>query len=137
MTVQHYYRGWRDQTWRTPKDLFQALHAEYSFTLDGAANAENALTSEYLTQEDLFQSWNRQRVFCNPPWSKIPEFIEKAAFAELAVLLVPARVNARWFHRALELGAEVRFFEGRPQFRIDDGRPGASSVDCLLLVFTH
>lgn len=127
------YQGLRDQTWRTPKDLFVRLHAKYAFTLDGAADDENKLLPSHIGQMNLFQSWRNQRVFCNPPWSKISEFVENAAFAELAVLLVPARVNSRWFHRALELGAEVQFFEGRPQFYI--GKRFGSSFDCLLLVF--
>lgn len=75
-----------------------------------------------------------ERVFCNPPWSMIKPFVDLAPFADLAVLLVPARCNARWFHRALSYGAAVEFFLGRPRF--GDGR-GSSPVDCLLLVFQH
>jgi site-specific DNA-methyltransferase (adenine-specific) len=112
--------------------MFETLDAEYGFTLDGASEAGNALLAKNLTRDDILVSWAGERVFCNPPWNRIAEFIELAAFADLAVLLVPARVNARWFHRALQLGATVRFFIGRPRF--GDGK-GSSPVDCLLLVF--
>lgn len=115
--------------------LFERLNAEYRFDLDGAATTEDALLPEANTPEAPV-SWEGRRVFCNPPWSVIPPFIEEAPKAELAVLLVPARTNAKWFHRALELGAAVRFFPGRPAFRHADKHKGHNSpVDCVLLVF--
>jgi hypothetical protein len=112
--------------------MFDALNKQYDFTLDGASEEDNALTTRALTRDDVLVSWAGERVFCNPPWSRIAEFVELAAFADLAVLLVPARVNARWFHRALELGATVRFFLGRPRF---GDAAGSSPIDCLLLIF--
>jgi hypothetical protein len=133
------YVGWygaaRHQNWGTPLDLFDGLHREFAFDLDGAADNGNALLAD-ASRPDAPVDWTGRRVFCNPPWSAIPPFIEQAARASLAVLLVPARVNARWFHRALELGAEPRFFLGRPAFRHHEPRKGHNSpVDCLLLVF--
>lgn len=50
----------------------------------------------------------------------------QAPAAELAVFLVPARPNARWFHHALKLGATAEFFLGRPKF-VKDGKPGPGS----------
>lgn len=131
-TYVSHFKGSRKQSWTTPRTMFETLDAEYGFTLDGASEAGNALLAKNLTRDDILVSWAGERVFCNPPWNRIAEFIELAAFADLAVLLVPARVNARWFHRALQLGATVRFFIGRPRF--GDGK-GSSPVDCLLLVF--
>lgn len=124
-----HYAGARDQTWRTPESLFRMLDAEFAFDLDGAATADNALVAEWSSYA---LTWQGRRVFCNPPWNQIAAFVELAGLADLAVLLVPARVNAKWFHRALELGAEVRFFKGRPRF--NDG-PSNSPVDCLFLIF--
>lgn len=129
------YVGWygkeRRQDWQTPRSLFDPLNAEFRFDLDGAADDGNSLLPEASTPE-IPVDWTGRRVFCNPPWSSIPPFIENAAKAELAVLLVPARPNARWFHRALELGAQPRFFLGKPKF---GGAKWNSPVDCLLLVF--
>jgi hypothetical protein len=124
-----HYAGARRQDWTTPAAIFDALNAEYHFDLDGAASSENALLPDY---SDLRYSWEGRRVFANPPWSSIPPFIELAGTADGAVLLVPARVNAKWFHRALALGATVRYFQGRPRF--GDGK-GSSPIDCLLLLF--
>jgi phage N-6-adenine-methyltransferase len=127
-----WYGGERLQTWRTPPAFFHSLNAEYNFTLDGASDEENALLPRSRTADEILVSWAGERVFCNPPWSRIREFVELAAFADLAVLLVPARTNCRWFHRALELGAEVRFFKPKLKFV---GAPHVSPVDCVLLVF--
>lgn len=130
MSFVNHYQQERKQNWTTPRDFFDRLHARFNFTLDGAAEPDNALLPKY-SAEACSVSWNGERVFCNPPWSDIPTFIELAAKAELAVLLVPARCNSRWFHRALALGAEVEFFLGRPKF----GGKGGAPFDCCLLIF--
>ena len=140
MNAPHSYVGWyghgRRQNWTTPRDIFDPLHAEYRFTMDGATEPGNGLLPKASTVE-LPLPWDGERVFCNPPWSNILPFVELAATADLAVLLVPARTNVRWFHRALELGGSVRFFKGRPKFENwPAGHKGHNSpVDCLLLVF--
>lgn len=128
-----WYGGKRSQTWATPREFFEPLNNEFGFTLDGAADDSNgnALLLRASTPEAPLD-WHDERVFCNPPWSNIPPFVELAATAELAVLLVPARTNARWFHRALELGASVRYFKPKIRFV---GAPHTSPVDCVLLVF--
>jgi hypothetical protein len=135
-----YYVGWyghgRRQNWTTPRVLFDPLHAEYGFTMDGASEPGNALLPKSSTVENPLP-WEGERVFCNPPWSNITPFVELASTAELAVLLVPARTNVRWFHRALQLRALPRFFLKRPKFGgAPEGNKGHNSpVDCLLLVF--
>ena len=129
MTYVSWYQNKRRQDWQTPRAMFDRLQAEYGFDLDGAADAADRLLLDY---SDGATTWAGRRVFCNPPWSDIAPFLELAVTADLAVLLVPARTNARWFHRALELGASVKFFVGKPRF---NGGKWNSPVDCLLLVF--
>jgi len=123
--------GQRKQTWTTPQDLFAQLHREYRFTLDGAASADNALLPRYSSWREPLP-WTGERVFCNPPWSNIAPFVREAATADLAVLLVPSRVNTRWFNTALALGAEPRFFQGKLRF---SGARWNCPADCLLLIF--
>ncbi|MFD0726997.1 DNA N-6-adenine-methyltransferase [Lysobacter brunescens] len=133
--VNWYGKG-RAQNCRTPRSMFDQLHAEYGFTLDGASEPGNGLLPLASTAKKPI-AWDGQRVFCNPPWSNIRPFIEQAPAAELAVFLVPARTNVAWFHRAIELGGKARFFQGRPSFELP-GRTKKSHnspVDCLLLVF--
>lgn len=128
-----WYGGERRQSWATPPEFFKALDAEFVFTLDGASEPGNGLLPRSATVEDPIP-WEGERVFCNPPWSNIPTFVELAARADLAVLLVPARTNCRWFHRALDLGATVRFFPKKLKFV---GAPHVSPVDCVLLIFDN
>jgi hypothetical protein len=132
--VEWYGRA-RHQDWRTPRALFDELDAEFRFDLDGASSNGNALCAEGSTVERPIP-WDGRRVFCNPPWSDIPPFVEYAARAEVAVLLVPARTNARWFHRALELGASPKFFRPKPRFEREGVAASNSPVDCVLLVFS-
>lgn len=133
--VDWYGKG-RHQNWRTPKNIFDPLHAEFGFTLDGASEPGNGLLPLASTAAAPID-WTGHRVFCNPPWSNIKPFIEKATLAEVAVFLVPSRTNTKWFHLALALGATPRFFEGRPSFEMPgyEGSGHNSPVDCCLLVF--
>lgn len=126
-----WYQGARLQTHGTPPDLFARLHAQYRFTLDGAADSGNALLPRASTLVCPLP-WTGERVFCNPPWSDILPFVSLAVSAEFACLLVPARTNVRWFHAALMFGAVPEFFLGRPRFV---GNKADSPVDCLLLLF--
>lgn len=67
-----WYEGARTQTWQTPPEIFDRLHDEFAFTLDGAATSDNALLPEASTA-DAPRSWAGERVFCNPPWSIKPK----------------------------------------------------------------
>jgi hypothetical protein len=60
------------EDWRTPADLFAALHREFAFTVDAAASERNALLPRFWTREsDAFlQDWRGERVFCNPPYGR-------------------------------------------------------------------
>lgn len=133
MSYVEWYGKERKQNWCTPPKLFDPLHAEFGFTMDGASEPGNGLLPRASTADSQIP-WNGERVFCNPPWSNIRPFLELATDAELAVFLVPARTNAKWFHRALELGATPRFFKPKPKFV---GAPFISPVDCVLLVFDN
>jgi hypothetical protein len=126
-----WYGGDRDQALTTPRVFFERWHAKFAFTLDGAADEGNGLLPRASTWRDPV-SWKGERVFCNPPWSNIPRFVELAPDADLALLLVPARTNARWFHRALALGAQPIFWQGK--LRFGDTKFN-SPVDCLFLLF--
>lgn len=94
----------------TPASLFEPLHAEHRFTVDVAASAANALCAKYFTAVDsgLAAPWNGERVWCNPPWSQLPWWLEKAwrelrAGCPLAVVLLPDnRTHQRWWQTLVE-----------------------------------
>ena len=117
--------------WRTPRDLFAALDAEFGFSLDAAATAENATCSRWLT-DALEVDWRDRAwgdpIWVNPPYSQCAAFIAKAAEESrkgcTVVCLVPARTDTRWFHahiwdqerHRVRPGVEVRFLKGRLKF---------------------
>jgi hypothetical protein len=49
----------RSEEWATPPDLFRKLNAEFHFTLDVCATAENAKCPKFFTKKEngLLQSW--------------------------------------------------------------------------------
>jgi len=108
--------------WETPPEVFEQLNEEFNFTLDAAAETETTLCDYYFTEDDdaLYQDWNNQVVFCNPPYSKLKEFAhkanEEAKKGATVVMLVPARTDTRAFHDSLA-GGEVRFIKGRLKFQ--------------------
>lgn len=66
--------------WATPQDFFDALDAEFHFTLDVCAVKENAKCADYYTpeQDGLTQSWTG-RVWCNPPYGRnVGQWVKKA-----------------------------------------------------------
>ena len=63
----------KSDEWATPKALFDELNNEFDFTLDPCATDENHLCDKYYTIHDygLKHDWKGERVFCNPPYSKM------------------------------------------------------------------
>lgn len=108
--------------WETPQELFDRLNDEFHFTLDVCATAENAKCSRYFTKEQdgLKQDWAGETVWCNPPYGKGIEAwcirCSAHAVGGTAVMLIPARTDARWFHDHVYGKAELRFIKGRLKY---------------------
>ena len=64
----------------TTPEMFGPLDARFQFTIDVAAAAHNAKCERFYSIEDdgLAQSWAGERVWCNPPYSNIRPWVEKA-----------------------------------------------------------
>ena len=109
--------------WSTPQTIFDALDAEFDFNLDPCATESNHKCKTFYTAEidGLKQKWGGYRVFCNPPYSNIAAWVEKA-FREtrndntLVVLLIPSRTDTKYFHDYIYQRAEIRFVKGRLRF---------------------
>lgn len=108
--------------WPTPAFLFEALDAEFGFTLDPAATAQNARCRSFFTraEDGLVQDWSGNTVFLNPPYGRqIGRWVQKAYETSLrgsvVVCLLPARTDTRWWHDYVCRG-EVRFLRGRLRF---------------------
>lgn len=111
----HLYRtGKSSDAWRTPDRVFNNLHREFGFTIDAAASANNAKLPRFWSRHDdaLRQDWGGERVFCNPPYSEIPQFLAKAPEADVSVMFVTSRTsNDYWIEHvwANPYCHEIRF----------------------------
>lgn len=99
--------------WGTPKAVYEALDAEFRFDFDPCP-----LDGSTDGTATLFAEWSGKRVFCNPPYGpQLRKFLERASEAELAVFLIPARTDTKWFHEiVLPKAKEIRFIKGRLKF---------------------
>ena len=121
----------RTDEWPTPQAFFDALDAEFHFTLDPCAASDNAKCRRFFTkdQDGLAQDWGRHHVFCNPPYGRtMREWTRKCFEASragaLVVLLAHARTDTRWFHDwVYGKATEIRFLKGR--LRFGDGKQSA------------
>ena len=99
--------------WSTPEAVYTALDEEFHFDFDPCP-----LDGNQDGTAPLFVSWRGKRVFCNPPYGPaLVPFLKRAHEAKLAVFLVPARTDTRWFHEiVLPAAKEIRFIKGRLKF---------------------
>ena len=109
--------------WATPQEIFDELNREFNFNLDVCATESNHKCNLFFTQKDdgLSKKWGGYRVFCNPPYSKISEWVKKAYYESftpntLIVLLIPARTDTKYFQEYIYNRSEIRFIKGRLKF---------------------
>lgn len=123
---------------RTPRELFDRLNAIHGFTLDAAASEANALCPKFYTRDTdgLLWPWKGERVWCNPPFSRLEPWVTKAwreirDGCPLIVMLLPAnRCEQKFWQAHVEPyrdngshdGATLttRFLRGRPRFAAPD-----------------
>lgn len=134
--------------WATPQAFFDMLDAEFSFTIDVAATAENSKCVVF-TSDGLNGAWSGgwgSIAWCNPPYSRglQKKFIAKAAAERLngvtTVMLLPARTDTKAFHdhiydvsrwQARE-GVEIRFIKGRLKF---GGAANSAPFPSMVVIF--
>ena len=109
----------------TPRELFDFLTARYGhLRLDVCATRENSKCSDWYTVESngLDDSW-WQPWWCNPPYSGIAAWVEKAKTATApGLMLVPLAAETEWWREAWSTATECAFLSPRVQF-LKDGRP--------------
>jgi len=123
--------------YQTPDEIFKPVQKRLLLTKDIAASEDNHRLPTYCTPDGTYvknfstayrkselhglsrESWEGQRVWCNPPYSRsIEAWVQAAALwkPEVAVLLLPARTETDWFQRWVAPYAEVHFIMGRIRF---------------------
>jgi len=114
--------------WGTPEGVYQALNAEFAFDFDPCP-----LGGDQDGLATLFAPWTGRHVFINPPYRKIAPWLERAHEAEVAVFLIPARTDTRWFHSiVLPQAKEIRFIRGRLKF---GGAKTGAPFPSMIVVF--
>ena len=116
----------KSDSWSTPQWLFDKLNSRCNFTLDPASDDTNAKCQKHYTlnEDGLSQDWKGETVFVNPPYSKTYDWVKKAHTEAkdngvTTVMLLPARVDSRWFHEfCLDpiLVKSLTFIKGRLKF---------------------
>ena len=110
----------------TPTWLVDRIRADVfggRIDLDPATTPENPVGAERfiaLPEDGILTPWSGPHIFCNPPYgSTLPHWVEKCiqnASTAKIVLLIPARVETRWFQLALRNASDTLFFSKRLQF---------------------
>lgn len=125
--------------WQTPKEFYNELNKEFSFTLDPATNGSNALCTNYFTEAEdaLVQSWKGETCYVNPPYGRVlKEWIRKAYeeskdSGTTVVMLIPARPDTKYWAEYVMQANEIRFVKGRLKFgggEANDPAPFPSAV---------
>jgi site-specific DNA-methyltransferase (adenine-specific) len=120
----------------TPPELYAALDAEFSFTLDPCPYDDSGTAGASLWGKDgLAKDWRGHRVYCNPPYSDIGPWLAKHREADVTVYLLPVKTDLGWWHDfVMPHAAEVRLFRGRLRFvAMSGGAPFPSAV----VVYRH
>lgn len=123
MTINPALYSSRSEEWETPDDFFAKLDAEFHFTLDACATAQNAKVPNYITKEmDALRVPWPGTVWCNPPYGRnigrwFAKAREEARKGSRVVMLAHARTDTRWWHEHVQgVADEVRFVKGRLHF---------------------
>lgn len=99
--------------WATPRAVYAQLNDEFRFDFDPCPldGNEDGLAP-------LFMDWAGKRVFCNPPYGPgMDKWLKRGLEAEVAVFLIPARTDTRWFHEiVMPHASDIRFIKGRLKF---------------------
>lgn len=120
-------RGATD-TWLTPPDLIRALG---TFDLDPCTPPtmpwETAKMRYTEADDGLVQPWEG-RVFLNPPFYGIEDWLRKMVEHGNGIALAAARTETRWWFKYIWGSADaILFMKGRPYFHHEDGSRGRSN----------
>lgn len=115
--------------WATPRAVYDELNNEFDFNFDPCP-----LDGDTDGLSPLFTTWKGKRVFCNPPYGPgIGQWLLRGLEADLAVFLIPARTDTRWFHEiVLPNAKEIRFIKGRLKF---GGAVNSAPFPSMVVIF--
>lgn len=114
--------------WLTPLPIIQSLG---QFDLDPCSPINrpwNTAQHHYTIEDNGLQKNWFGRVWCNPPYSDIENWVKKCAYHANSTLLVFARTETEWFFRHIWNKADsIFFFANRIRFYDVNGNKAASN----------
>lgn len=117
-------RSSKTDEWLSPPDIVNALG---TFDLDPCVPADLPLSHRFAflsytkLQDGLSQDWHG-RVWLNPPYSNVTDWMEKLSEHGNGIALVFARTDVKWFHDHVWPDARaILFIRKRPHFYYPDG----------------
>lgn len=137
----------------TDPEFFGALDKRFHFTVDVAASERNTKCERFFDRESdgLAQPWTGETVWCNPPYSTIRPWLEKAweespSCPAIVMLLPSNRTEQKWWQELVEPFRDrpgspltVEFLPGRLRFIAPDrervGPNERPPFGCCLLVW--
>lgn len=144
-----YLRADPDQDDRaTTPEVFGPLMERFRFTIDVCASSANTKCERFYTAEQngLARSWAGERVWCNPPYSDLRPWVQKAWDESAAtVMLIPANRTEQPFWQELvephrdhyQTRLRVEFLPKRIRF-LSPGQTqqtGTPPFGCCLLIW--
>lgn len=117
-------KGKGNDNFETPDYIYNQLNRIFNFQMDVAASKLNAKTPNYftITNSALENDWFF-RSFCNPPFSKKAEFIQKAdeqiqkEICPICVMILPLNcMDTKIWHEVIEGRYYYEILKGRISF---------------------
>jgi len=125
-------RGEYSDEWYTPPSLVERLGPFYTDPCAGPMkHAQNNLTR---ADDGLRQPWVG-RVWLNPPYSNIEEWLEKFVAHGNGIALVNARPETQWFQTLCVNASAVLWLRGRIRFLNHNQTKGNSTVGSVLVAY--
>lgn len=131
-----------NQNWETPWEVFNALHAEFNFTLDGAADPTNTKLPNFLSDwagyinANEYIAGSSDVIFCNPPYANmdswIATFIDWSMTGAIVVALHLPSISPVWFAHLWATASEYRLVYPRIQFL---GTQSSNTRDSVITVW--
>ena len=110
----------KSDKWMTPPALYDELNKEFGFNYDPCP-----IPWKPGDEDGLQSDWGSV-TFCNPPYSDVASWIQKAHTewkkGKTVVMLINAITDTVAFHQYIYNQAEIRFLKGRVAF-IDPNNP--------------
>lgn len=120
--------------WYTPAQIPAAIGG---FDLDPCAGPSNHAALNLRASEGmdgLTAPW-AGRVWLNPPYSNVHQWLERLIEHNNGVALVNARPETQWFQRAVSRSRVVLWLKGRVDFIRPDGKATHPPVGSVLMAY--